>query len=318
MQTLKVPGHQVVQFLGSGARSTIWQVRNRQTGQMLAVKRVQRRSAEDARFVEQAINEYEVACALDHPAIRRIHRLRRVSWLFMLREVQIFMELCEGKSVQEARPTAVEQTVAIFAQVADALAHMNARGFVHADMKPNNILVGPDGTVKVIDLGQSCPIGTMKQRIQGTPDFIAPEQVQRQPLDGRTDVFNFGAALYWTLTGQPIPTLLPKSNGSILKADMTVVPPEQINGQVSAALSKLVLDCVEPVPARRPPSMSAVGARLNLIHKAIARSAPPPPPAAEPEPEDVPDITRQLEAELELQELQHPSQDSQTPPPETP
>lgn len=264
--TLTVPGHQVEKFLGSGARSTIWQIRECHTGKSFALKRVIKRHSSDARFLAQAANEYEVANRFDHPTIRKIYRLHRVKHWLSVREVHLFMELCPGQTVQDERPESPTQTLRIFAQVAEALQHINSRGFVHADMKPNNIVVNPeDGSVKIIDLGQSCPIGTVKQRIQGTPDFIAPEQVRRLPLDGRTDVFNFGATLYWALTGRAIPTVLPKKNATSLKADSAATPPEQLNEQVSAALNKFVLDCIEPIPSRRPRAMTDVAARVALL-----------------------------------------------------
>ena len=272
-KTLEVPGFQVMEFLGSGARSTIWRVRDVRNGKYCALKRVTKRQPSDIRFLEQAINEYSVASALDHDVVRRVHRLRRVKHWLRLREIHLLMEFCEGKTLQENRPKSVRQTVRIYMQVAAGLVHMNARGYVHADTKPNNILVAPDGTVKLIDLGQSCPLGAVKQRIQGTPDFIAPEQVRRSPLDARTDVFNFGAAMYWTLTGKAIPTALPKTNGVALKADMAPVPPERINPEVTVPISKLVRDCIEPQPSHRPSSMKDVSARLALVAHTLNKTA---------------------------------------------
>jgi serine/threonine-protein kinase len=148
---------------------------------------------------------------------------------------------------------------------------MNTNGIVHADTKPNNIMVCPEGNVKVIDLGQSCPVGTVKARIQGTPDFIAPEQVHRRPVDGRTDVFNFGATIYWTLTGRPIPTVLPKEGSLTLNNGQRITPPEQLNPQIPKPLGKLVTDCIEITPAQRPASMNEVLSRLSLISKQLAR-----------------------------------------------
>jgi len=181
--------------------------------------------------------------------------------------------------------------------VASALAYMNSRGYVHADMKPNNILIGPDGTVKIIDLGQSCRIGTVKERIQGTPDFIAPEQVYRRPLDARTDVFNLGASLYWTLTGKPITTVLPKKGNLTMKSDLHVKPPDKLNPEVPKPLSNLVIDCVDVHPANRPMSMTEVANRLELIAHTLnrnskpdnatpAKAAPSDPEKAEPVPVD--------------------------------
>jgi len=270
-QTLDVPGYQVVQYLGSGARSTIWQIRDSHSNELFVLKRVVKHTPSDLRFLDQAVNEYEVGCHLEHDNIRRVISLRRVKHWMALREVHLIMEFCEGATLQDQPPRGVLQAAEIFCQVASAMAYMNSRGFVHADMKPNNIVVAPSGLAKIIDLGQSCPIGTVKPRIQGTPDFIAPEQVRRGPLDARTDVFNFGATLYWTLTGKPIATTLPKKRG-MLVADMIVQPPDELNPRIPRALSLLVMDCVEIRPSRRPPSMNDVASRLALITHALRKA----------------------------------------------
>jgi len=269
-QTLEVPGYQVVQYLGNGARSTIWQIRDSQTNELFALKRVVKRSTEDTRFLDQAINEYDVASKLEHENIRKILSVRRIKHWLYTREVHLIMELCEGITVQDAPPQDMLQVMDIFCQVATALAYMNSHGFVHADMKPNNILVSPAGAVKIIDLGQSCPIGTVKQRIQGTPDFIAPEQVRRLPVDARTDVFNFGATLYWTLTGKPIATVLPKK-GQVMQ-DRIIQAPDEICSTVPLSLSKMVMDCVEMQPSRRPQTMAEVASRLGLIDHTLRKS----------------------------------------------
>ncbi len=273
-KTLDIPGYRVLKYLGSGARSSIWSIRDQQTGQMYAIKRVVRQHASDDRFVEQAENEYEIAARLDHPSIRRCESIRRIRQWFKTREVHIIMEFCPGMSVQENRPDDINETLRIFACVAEALDHMHQRGVLHSDMKPNNIIVSERGVVKVIDLGQGCDIGTIKERIQGTPDFIAPEQVDRRPLDARTDVFNFGAALYWTLSGAAIKTVIPKTADSIaLKGELNLTPVSELNPDVPPALSGLVADCVAFNPGKRPQSMQPVITKLSLVQKQLARKA---------------------------------------------
>jgi serine/threonine protein kinase len=272
VQTLEVPGYQVVQFLGSGACSTIWRIRDCQTDKDYALKRVVKRHSGDFRFFEQAENEYEIASQLDHPVLRHMYSIRRIKRWMSLREIHLIMEFCEGKTVQDNRPKSVAESVRIYSQIAQALSYMNAQGFVHADMKPNNILIAPGGAVKVIDFGQSCRLGAIKRRIQGTPDFIAPEQINRRPLDARTDVFNFGASLYWTLAGRPIPTSMTKGSAALL-ADLLAVPLDQVNAEVPAPLSKLVLECIESLPSRRPASMNEVGSRLMLIARKLSKDA---------------------------------------------
>ena len=103
-RTLAVPGYQVIQYLGSGARSTIWQIEDCRTEKPYALKRVVKRGPEDARFLEQAINEYKVGSSLDHPVIRRIYDIRRVKQWLSLREIHLVMELCRGVTVQDSRP----------------------------------------------------------------------------------------------------------------------------------------------------------------------------------------------------------------------
>ncbi|MHC4983377.1 MAG: serine/threonine-protein kinase [Planctomycetota bacterium] len=270
---LQAHGYEVLEFLGSGARSTIWQVRDPRTSRIYALKSVVKRHSSDSRFLEQAINEGQVGAYFNHPVIRRIYEIRRIKHWLRLREIHLLMEHCEGRTVQEDRPVSILKIVRIFGHVGKALMHMNAKGYVHADMKPNNIIVSPKGVVKIIDFGQSCRLGTIKERIQGTPDFIAPEQVRRRPLDARTDVFNFGASLYWTLTGKAIPTILPKQGSITMLSDLAVPPVERLNPQVPPALSKLVADTIEIHPSRRPGSMSDVISRLGLISYKLSRDA---------------------------------------------
>ncbi len=268
--TLQVPGHKVVQLLGNGARSTIWKVRNLTSGKFYALKRVVKRERNDFRFIEQVEAEYANACKLDHPNLRKVLNLRRIRKWLAVSEVQLMMEYCSGETIQNARPQSVPKVVSIFTKVAAVLEHMNSRGVIHADTKPNNILITDDNDIKVIDLGQSCAAGTVKERIQGTPDFIAPEQVHRQPLDGRTDVFNFGATLYWTLTGRAIPTAL-RTEEVKMKHEHMLQPLAEVNTNVPPSLAKLVEDCIEPIPARRPGSMKEVASRLGLVTMTMQR-----------------------------------------------
>ena len=264
-KALEVPGYQVMRYLGSGARSTIWQIRDRRTDEVYALKRVVKRESADLKFMDQVYNEHAIGSQLNHPTLRKMIRLHRVKRWLAIRELHLIMEYCYGTTVAQDRPESVIEIVRIFTEVGKALAHMNNKGFVHADIKPNNIIVDDQGGVKIIDMGQSCPVGTIKDRIQGTPDFIAPEQVHRRPLDGRTDMFNLGAALYWTLTGRAIPTALPRRGAVTLVSEMAVVRPEDVNAEVTQPLSKLIMDCIEPLPDRRPASMNEVVSRLGLI-----------------------------------------------------
>jgi serine/threonine protein kinase len=187
-------GYDVLEFIGEGAGSMIYAVSKPETGQIYALKHVTRKNEKDVRFIEQLENEFQVSKKFVHPGLRKYIDVKVLHT--MLRkptEAALVMELFDGIPLDAADMRDVGKIVDIFIQVADALDSMHSHGFVHCDLKPNNILVDSTGTAKVIDFGQTCPVGTAKTRIQGTPDFIAPEQVKCDPVSIRTDVFNFGA-----------------------------------------------------------------------------------------------------------------------------
>jgi len=267
----EVEGYRVMAELGVGAASVVYLVTDPKTKHVWALKHVHRGDAKDTRFLDQAIYEYEVASKLDHPNIRKIPRLiKKKERLIRLMDVFLVMEMLDGRSMDIKPPKTFEDAVTIFHQTASAMAHMHARGFIHADMKPNNILVQTGPVAKIIDLGQSCPVGTVKPRIQGTPDYIAPEQVHRRPITEKTDVYNLGATMYWTVTNRNIPTALPKDRSSLVsRIDDALMekptPPIEINPRIHSKLNELIMHCVEVDPARRPASMQQVVDRLELI-----------------------------------------------------
>ena len=270
-----IPDFDVISCLGFGARSTIYAVSDKKTKQLYALKRVIRKSSDDDRFIEQAEQEYAIASQFDHPALRKAHRLIKRRKMLKLSELFLLMDLVDGQSLDTTRPSALTSLLTIFTQVAQGLGAMHKLGYVHADIKPNNILVNEKLEVKIIDFGQSCQIGTIKQRIQGTPDYIAPEQVGRGPLTPATDVFNLGASLYWCVTDRHIPTLIPKKtkDGELPQmADRELVPPHELNPKCPPPLSRLIMECVQNRPSQRPRDMQSVNARLELA-LSVARSA---------------------------------------------
>ena len=268
--------YEVISCLGYGARSTIYAVSERRTGQLYALKRVIRRGPEDDRFLEQAEIEYSISSQLDHPALRKTYRIIKRRNFLRVTELYLLMEMFDGTSLDIQRPNSMSSLIKIFTQVAGGLSSMHKAGYVHADIKPNNLLVDENGQVKVIDYGQSCSIGTVKSRIQGTPDYIAPEQVNRGPLTPATDIFNLGATLYWCTTDRHVPTLIPKKRQGVASVDKQFVAPYELNLKVPLPLSRLIMDCVQNRPSERPPDMTTVISRLETalsVAKSMRREA---------------------------------------------
>ncbi len=264
-----VEGFKILSEIGRGAASIIYVVQDVKSKQVWALKHVDRGDAKDARFLDQAESEYKIAQELNHPAIRKITKMFKKGSLLTTKELYLVMELVDGVSLDKAPPKSFEQAVDIFQQVADAMYHMHRRGFVHADMKPNNVVVADGGVVKIIDLGQGCKIGTVKPRIQGTPDYIAPEQVHRRPITPQTDIYNLGATMYWVFTRQHIPTALAKGDSLVNSLDDSFIqkpkPVTELNPRVHPKLNDLIMQCVEVDADKRPESMALVSDRLKLI-----------------------------------------------------
>ncbi len=270
-----VEGYRVLDDLGQGAASWIYLVQDPKSKHVWALKHVHKGDAKDTRFLDQAAYEHQVSSKLNHPGLRRIEKcIRKKQHFINLTDVFLIMELVDGVSVDRKPPKSFAEAIEIFLQVGRALQHMHERGFVHADMKPNNIMVshGQDDdrpVAKIIDLGQSCPAGTVKARIQGTPDYIAPEQVHRRPITHKTDIYNLGATMYWTLTRRHIPTALPKGDSLLSRIDDELmekaVPAAELNPRIPAKLNQLIMHCIEIEPAKRPDDMAGVCNQLELI-----------------------------------------------------
>ena len=279
--------YQVLTKLGEGAASELFSVFDKKTRHVWALKHVIKNDEKDQRFIDQVENEYVVGMKLDHPTLRSMEKLVRHRKMFKVTAVSLIMELIDGQPLDKKLPRNYAQAVQLFRKVAEGLHHMHGRGYVHADIKPSNILVGDEDEVKIIDLGQGCPIGTIKKRIQGTPGYMAPEQAHRQEITPQTDIYNFGATMYWVLVWELIPTVLPpkdENGGSIysgaIDADMieAPTPPHVKNPRIHPLLSKQILDCVNLNPEDRPESMEIICNRLELIGDLLEHPPQPPPP----------------------------------------
>ncbi len=276
-QPKKIGHYTVLAKLGEGAASILYAVQNPKDKQVSALKYVEKTDEKSQRFLDQVEQEYAIGSKLNHQYIRKLRKLVRHRKFLKITAVSMLMELVDATTLDQQLPKNHNQAVDIFLQVAKGLAHMHGRGFVHADIKPNNVLVDENAQVKIIDLGQACATGTIKKRIQGTPGYMAPEQAHRGEITPATDIYNLGAMMYWVLVGEVIPTAMPpkKDRGSLVGGAVDAdkvelpVPPHERNPRIHKLLSKQIMDCVQPNPTNRPESMTVVVNRLELIQDVL-------------------------------------------------
>lgn len=266
-------GYDVVSRLGNGAGSHLYVVCDAQSGQLYALKHVVRNTDKDIRYIQQLQNEFDVSRQFRSPILRKCVDLKiNKKLLGGPTEAALVMELVDGEALETMPLLPPDQLIDVFMQTARGLSALHRLRFVHCDLKPHNILVSPDGQVKLIDFGQCCRTGTVKERVQGTPDFIAPEQVRLKPVSAQTDVYGFGATLYWALTHQRVPTLFTsdRSDWDSLR-DQDFPSPSELNPAVPEPLSKLAMWCCKISLGSRPPDIEMVLAGLEKIRETICK-----------------------------------------------
>ncbi len=254
--------------LGKGAHSTILHIRRNADSREYALKLVSIGSAEEEKFLDQAKHELQVSQKLGHPNLIQIHALElKRDWMFRVRKAEMLIEYVNGKTL-DATPIPQDQLVVVFAQIAAGLAHMHRRGVFHADMKPNNVLYDKRGGVKIIDYGLAWIRGEPKDRIQGTPEYMAPETVKSKIISERTDMYNFGATMYRLTTMKLPPSTVPgpetlRVGAKSFKTLLT--PVGELNKAVPQALCDVIHKCLENDPERRPERMGIVRDQLKEI-----------------------------------------------------
>src|SRR4051812_9537922 len=209
MSDLRIGDFQVMGPLGAGAHSTILHIRRNDDSKNYALKVVKIDGAEDQKFLEQAEHEFKVAQMLDHRNLIKVYALETVKdWLFRIRKVHLLIEYVNGKTLDTCPRLTMPRLVQVFRCIADGLVHMHRRQVYHGDLKPNNVLLSRAGDVKIIDFGLARIRGESKNRIQGTPEYMAPEQVKHSMINERTDIYNLGSTMYRMVTWRLPPAVI--------------------------------------------------------------------------------------------------------------
>jgi serine/threonine-protein kinase len=253
--------YRVVNQIGTGAGSTIFQISDKaRGGKRYALKVVRRQGPDDDIYVAQARQEFEAAQRLNHPNIVKIYDIRiKRSW-FKISGVELLEEFVDGKTLDELEAPGRRQLLIVFNQVAEAMMHMHRRGVYHGDLKPSNIMVARNGHVKLIDLGTAWIKGQEKDRVQGTPQYMAPEQAVDRIVDDRTDIYNFGATMYRMFTGQHAQTEPPIPNFPRLMS-----APIKLNPKIPGTLNETIMACLELNRDKRPAGMFEIRHQLAAV-----------------------------------------------------
>jgi serine/threonine-protein kinase len=252
--------YRVERLLGQGGMALVYEASERTSARKVALKRLTTLPdpRKQARNMELFEREYHTLSQLEHPRIVSV-----LDFGIDERGAYYAMELLEGGDLQELAPLPWRRACAIARDVCSALSLLHSRRFVHRDVSPRNVRCLKDGPAKLIDFGAMAPTGPTKLLV-GTPPCCAPESVQLQSIDGRTDLFALGATLYYVLVGQhAYPARYFASLNAAWRAGFP--RPSEVVPEIPPELDALVLDLLRLEPDARPASAAEVMERLSAI-----------------------------------------------------
>lgn len=270
MSEFRIGKFQVLGTLGTGAHSTILHIRRSEDSTNYALKVVQITNPEEAKFLDQAEHEFHVAEKLDHPNLVKIYAMEKVKdWMFRVRKSHTLIEFVNGKTLDTCPRLTIPRLVQVFKCVADGMVHMHRRQVCHGDLKPNNILLSRSGEVKVIDFGLARIKGEMVSRIQGTPEYMAPEQIKHSMISERTDIYNLGGTMYRLVTWRLPPPVVSdddKSHPLDAKTWARVYKPvEELSPKTPPVLCDLINRSLSYDANKRPERMSEIQNILDRL-----------------------------------------------------
>ncbi len=198
-------GYRVESLVGRGGMGVVYRATDLSLERPVALKLIAPELAEDERFRARFLREPRLAASLDHPNVIPIYEAGEHEG-----QLYLAMRFVEGSDLgtvlEREGKLAPERAVGVLAQVAGALDAAHRRALVHRDVKPANVMIDADGHVYLTDFGITKQLGgasTDTGRVVGTLDYLAPEQIRGDPVDGRTDVYALGCVLYECLAGNP-------------------------------------------------------------------------------------------------------------------
>lgn len=286
----RIAGFEVHEKIGGGAVGTVYKARQVSLDKIVALKLLHQSLSKHPKFVEQFIREAKAVGKLNHPHIVHAIDAGEVDGYDYLA-----MEYVDGETLKDrinSRGKLSEKEGLDLARaIAQGLANAHSHGLLHRDLKPDNILLGRDGQIKVADLGLAMPLDdaqvlAVEHKRMGTPYYLSPEQAQGERIDERSDLYALGATLYHAFAGKPLFTGKTVKEILTKQVHQTPVSLREVRGSLSEVTDALVMKLLAKDAADRFQSaaelLSAIDAAESATSTAQAGASRPAPRARRP------------------------------------
>ena len=274
---MKLGRYRIIAELGRGNMGVVYKAKDPLLDRTVALKTIvlsgdsEERAQYEARFHQEA----KATGGLSHPNLITIYDVGREGNV-----AYMAMELLDGVELRDLvkdKRLPLPQALDIIAQVADGLAFVHARGVIHRDIKPGNVMIMPEGRVRIMDFGiarmRVSEIQTQAGTILGSPRYMSPEQVTSQRADHRSDIFSLGVVLYELATSEP--PFIANNLSALMHqiASATPRPPSMVDAAVPKVLDFIVARALEKEPEARYQSAAELAADLRACRAQLAAQA---------------------------------------------
>lgn len=273
----RIPGYKVIRKLGAGAMATVFLARQLSLDRLVAIKVLPKKFSNDPKFIERFYKEGRAAARLNDQHVVQAYDVAQAgdSHYFVMEYVDgetVYDRLIRHKRLRES------EAIEIVRQVALALKHAHAQGFIHRDIKPKNVMISRSGVVKLADLGLARAVSDKEAaeaeagKAYGTPYYISPEQVRGQvDIGPPADIYGLGATFYHMVTGRlPFEGKNPSEvMHKHLKAEL--VPPDHVNPQITGGTAQII----ELMLAKNPRDRYHNAGELLEDLDAVSKGEPP-------------------------------------------
>ena len=246
-----IAGYRILDVLGKGGMGTVYRAEQTSLNRQVALKVLNKAQTKDAAFVSQFVAEARAAAKLQHPNVVSVFDVEHSGDLYYYAMELMHEGSCEDWLKQQG-VMAVDRAMQVVADAAAGLAYAESLGIVHRDIKPDNLMLDQHGAIKIADLGLASTSSDPQQdRAIGTPHFMAPEQVLKQPLDHRADLYALGCTFYRLVTGTT--PFRGQTVKDILRAQVKdeAVPAARVNPEVSPEVSTIIQRLMAKDPGDR-------------------------------------------------------------------